>query len=254
MPPDRSTRDAAEALLAFGIMVAEGKADDVPKVAYRRAHESLSSDPIARSAAPTWLMRASTPQILWAHLRSKATGSGSWAIRRDEMHDGITPVLDALAEQPSPVDEPVVVALGRLGSDQVTDAWRRALVRRESDPEAAITAARSMLESVLKTILDDRNVSYDDGLELPKLFKLIQGELGLAPNEQTEAQFRAVLGASATIVQGIGSIRNKVSDAHGRGRNSYRAGSRHAGLVVNLAGAMAVFLVETAEQRASQDS
>lgn len=252
MPNERPTRDAAEALLSYGIMVAEGKADDVPKAAYRQAHEPLLSDPVARSAAPAWLIRASTPQILWAHLRSKATGSGSWAMRRDEMHDGITPVLDALAEQPSPVDEAVVVALGRLGSDHVTDAWRRALVRRESDPEAAITAARSMLESVLKTILDDRRVSYDDGLELPRLFKLVQGELGLAPNDQTEDQFRAVLGACATIVQGIGSIRNKVGDAHGRGRSSYRAVPRHAGLAVNLAGAMAVFLIDTAEQHASR--
>ncbi|MGH2901830.1 MAG: abortive infection family protein, partial [Solirubrobacteraceae bacterium] len=132
----------------------------------------------------------------------------------------------------------------------MTDAWRRALVRRDADPDGAITAARSMLESVLKTVLDDRNQPYDEGTDLPKLFKLVQKELDLAPASQTEDQFRAILGACSTVVQGLGSSRNKVGDAHGQGRSGYRAAPRHAALAVNLAGAMAMFLVKTAEARA----
>ena len=48
-----------------------------------------------------------------------------------------------------------------------------------------------------------------------------------------------------TVVNGFGSVRNRTSDAHGQGRKAYRPAERHAALAVNLAGAMALFLMET---------
>ena len=51
------------------------------------------------------------------------------------------------------------------------------------------------------------------------------------------------------MVNGLGSIRNRDSDAHGQGRKSYRPAERHAALAVNLAGSMALFLMETHEAR-----
>lgn len=38
-------------------------------------------------------------------------------------------------------------------------------------------------------------------------------------------------------------------DAHGAGRKRYRPAERHAALAVNLAGSMALFLIETHEAR-----
>jgi hypothetical protein len=46
-------------------------------------------------------------------------------------------------------------------------------------------------------------------------------------------------------------MRNRLSDAHGRRRTAARPLERHANLAVNLAGAMATFLVETLEARKS---
>jgi hypothetical protein len=40
-------------------------------------------------------------------------------------------------------------------------------------------------------------------------------------------------------------LRNKLSDAHGRGKAGGRPKPRHASLAVNMAGALATFLVET---------
>lgn len=54
-----------------------------------------------------------------------------------------------------------------------------------------------------------------------------------------------------TIVNGLGSLRNKISDAHGQGRAPIRPAVRHAQLAVNLAGSVASFLVETWESRVS---
>ncbi|MCD6726893.1 MAG: abortive infection family protein [Solirubrobacteraceae bacterium] len=122
-----------------------------------------------------------------------------------------------------------------------------------TDPEGAITAARSLLESVCKTILEDMTVEYDDrDDDLPKLYKRVSKALTLAPSDHTEEQFKAILGGCTTVVNGLGSIRNRASDAHGHGRKSYRPGSRHAALAVNLAGATALFLMETYEARQSE--
>ncbi|MDO8532932.1 MAG: abortive infection family protein [Dehalococcoidia bacterium] len=47
------------------------------------------------------------------------------------------------------------------------------------------------------------------------------------------------------MVEGVGAMRNKLSDAHGKGMNSPVPDDRHAELAVILAGAIALFLVKT---------
>lgn len=49
--------------------------------------------------------------------------------------------------------------------------WDAALAKVASDPEGAITAARTTLESVCKHICDDRSVAYEAGWDLGKLHK-----------------------------------------------------------------------------------
>lgn len=47
------------------------------------------------------------------------------------------------------------------------------------------------------------------------------------------------------LANGIGTLRNRLSDSHGRGGKAVRPSARHASLAVNMAGALATFLVET---------
>lgn len=243
--------EAAAQYLGFGVTVAEGHHADVPKPAFSAALQHMLSDPIARKLVPAFVPRCVTPELLWGHLRSKATGSGSWEIRRSVMHEAIDPVLDALVNSDlGPADDLVAGAVARLNSESVRDAWTRALERRATDPEGAVTAGRTLLESTCKTILDDHGEAYNEGDDLPALYKGVQKVLHLSPAEQTEDRFRAILGACTTIVKELGSVRNRHSDAHGTGRTRYRLDPRHASLVVNLAGSMALFLIETNEARA----
>lgn len=101
----------------------------------------------------------------------------------------------------------------------------------------------------MKTILDDRGVPYADRDDLPALYKSVQKVLKLAPSDHTEDQFKAILGACTTVVKELGSLRNRISDSHAPGRKVYRPAARHAALAVNLAGSMALFLMETHEAR-----
>ena len=245
-----TAEEAAAQYLAYGITVAEGSPEAISVRDFRAARDRMLDDAVARRLAPPFIARCKTPDLLWGYLRSKATGSGSWAIRRDVMHDAVDPILDALAGATlGPTDDLVSSAVARLDSESVRDAWTRAVERRDLEPEAAVTAARSLLESTLKTILDDSGEDYAEGDDLPKLYGRVQKVLKLSPAEQTEDRFRAILGACTTIVKELGSVRNRHSDAHGAGRKRYRVAGRHAALAVNLAGAMALFLIETYEAR-----
>lgn len=247
---DWTAIDAGEALLTYAISIAERGPDQVALRDYKAAHVRLLGDPAARRAASTLLARLRTPELMWGHLRSVATGSGSWQLRREAAHELIDPALDALHERAeSPVDELVTGATARLDAESVRAAWSRAVERRESDAEGAITMARTLLESTLKTILDDRGIAYKHDDDLPALYRAVSAELGMAPAAYSEQSFKQILGGCHSVVVGLGSLRNRAGDAHGSGRTSYRPAPRHATLAVNLAGAMALFLIETHEAR-----
>lgn len=117
--------------------------------------------------------------------------------------------------------------------------------RRATDPEGAITAARTLLETVCKHILDEQGLVYVDTDDLPKLYKATAGSLNLSPSQHTEQVFRQILGGCQAVVEGLGAVRNRHSDAHGRGKQGVRPLPRHAELAVNLAGTMATFLIAT---------
>jgi hypothetical protein len=50
------------------------------------------------------------------------------------------------------------------------------------------------------------------------------------------------------VVNELGSLRNRLGDAHGKGKGGVRPAPRHSELAVNLAGSIALFLVETAKK------
>lgn len=128
-------------------------------------------------------------------------------------------------------------------------AWSKALERRTSDPEGAITSARTLIEAVCKHILDEGKQDYDDGAELPKLYKQAAEFLNLAPSQHTEQVFKQILGGCTAVVEGLGALRNRLSDAHGKGKIASRPAPRHAELAVNLSGALAMYLLATWQAR-----
>ena len=69
--------------------------------------------------------------------------------------------------------------------------------------------------------------------------------LNIAPSQHSEPIFKQILGGCTAVVEGLGALRNRLSDAHGQGKRPVRPAARHAELAVNLAGAMATFLVTT---------
>ena len=95
--------------------------------------------------------------------------------------------------------------------------WEKALARRTADPEGAITVARTLLETVTKRILDEMGESYGDKDDLPKLYGRATAALDLAPSQHEAEPIKMILGGAVQVANGIGTLRNRFSDAHGRG-------------------------------------
>lgn len=213
---------------------------------YRQLRGELINDPLLRNKLPPFVRTCRYPWQFWTFITKKSkTHKG----RREYLNGKFGPLLAEFEEaSQAPSDAPVAEALTALNSDAISKSWTSALERRLDDPDGAITAARTLLESVCKHILDDAGVKYQHS-NLPKLYKLTAETLQLAPDPKTETVFQSVLSGCTDVVVGIGSIRNKLGDAHGKGRSSVKPDARHAELAVNVAGAVATFLVQTWEAR-----
>lgn len=184
----------------------------------------------------------------WPFIKNKL---GSYAERRAYIWQEFTPLLDFLeGKNKAPHDEVTSLVLKQFDSEGVHGAWQRALERRNADPEGAITSARTLLETVCKHILDTKGIIYNSNkIELHELYKLAANELSLSPSQHTEDVFKQILGGCSAIINGLGTLRNRLGDAHGKGRAPVRPASRHAELAVNLAGALSLFLISTLNER-----
>ncbi len=149
----------------------------------------------------------------------------------------------------SPADSGISATLAAFDPTQVHARWEAALERRTSEPEGAITLARTLLEDVCKWILDQAGETWLESEDLPSLYRKLSKLLKLAPDDHTEQVFKQILGSCQSVVESLGALRNKLGDAHSTGPKRARPQSRHAELAVNLAGAMATFLVSTCDAR-----
>lgn len=109
-----------------------------------------------------------------------SSGNGSWGVRRDHIYESFTPFLDHLEKgNQSPSDENISESISSFDANGVHNAWQKALQRRLDDPEGAITAARTLLETVCKHILDETGVDYSKD-DLNKLYGKTAEALNLA--------------------------------------------------------------------------
>ena len=237
--------DHTETLQNLLISQATGGGEDDAE--YIRLRQMVLSNSALDPLLPKFLRTCRNLAQFWQFIKFKF---GTYAERRNYIWEEFRPMLAAIEQDGlAPSDSVVTQTLQKFDASHVQGAWSKALERRSSDPEGAITSARTLIESVCKHILDESGITYDDGLDLPKLYKLTAETLKLAPSQHTEQVFKQILGGCTAIVEGLGSLRNRLSDAHGKGKIGSKPASRHAELAVNLSGALAIYLLATWEAR-----
>lgn len=219
---------------------------------YANLRRVLIADSALNDLLPQFVRKCRDLEAFWAYIKGKA---GSYAGRSEFIREAFAPLFDQLEGQnAAPGDGIATDALKTFDADGVHAIWAKALARRHTDPEGAITLARTLLETVTKRILEESDKSYSDKDDLPKLFSSAAEALNLAPNQHSQEPIKSILGGAMSLVNGIGTLRNRLSDSHGRGgKLPVKPSQRHANLAVNTAGAIATFLVETYLDRVTKE-
>jgi hypothetical protein len=150
-------------------------------------------------------------------------------------------------EEVTPVDIEVTTQLSRPKYRSLIQQWFKASERLPVDKDGAITAARTLLESSCKLILDELSETYDASADLPKLYTQASSKLGISAASHIDRILKSIFGSVHNIVQNVGELRNKAGDSHGKGKDAIIVSSAQAQLAVNLAGSISAFLIATLE-------
>lgn len=138
--------------------------------------------------------------------------------------------------------EPIGLAFSKLRQSAVREDWLIAYTRINDNPPAAITAARTLLEGVLKTIITERHQTPDSTGDLQKLLKQAEEVLGfLKPSQQSEHQ---LLSGLTTTANGLAALSNAAGDRHGVVPGTSIDDPFVSNLCVQAAGTVALFLLD----------
>ena len=219
-------------------VIARATGSDFDNQLYTTVRTKLIRNKALENLLPEWIKTKRTIDQFWTFIKGRFS---TYQERRDFLWDEFSPILNYLEKKStSPLEESIV-----FDEAHIHIQWQKALKRMQTEPEGAITSARTLIESILKYILDEQGIEYNDGAELPDLYKEVAKSLNLAPEQHQEQIFKQILGSASGVVSGLGALRNKLGDAHGKSKKSVEPSERHSELAVNLAGSMTIFLFKT---------
>ena len=221
------------------MFVAKATGEATSESNYRELRLNLINNLDVKVKLPRFVHTCRTLGEFWGFIKDI---DGSYAGRRSYLANEFNEVLTYLENNIStPADNANNNILNNVDSANIRSMWQRALDRRASDPEGAITLARTLLEATCKYILDELKIEYNEQADLPKLYGLVASNLNLSPSQHIEPIFKQILGGCHSVVQGLGALRSKLGDAHAQGKSGVKPASRHAEFAVNLSGTMATF-------------
>lgn len=149
-------------------------------------------------------------------------------------------------------------AAARIDAEHISQQVTRMEGAIDSDPDLAIGTAKEFVESICKTILDERSETYGRKDDLPTLVRQTAKTLQLTPADIVDTAkaaetIKRMLMQLATLVQGSAELRNAYGTGHGKSKSGFPQAlkPRHARLAVGAAVTLGVFLYETHEARES---
>jgi hypothetical protein len=238
---DKELYNTIESIQNVLISAATGGEND--EQLYHDLRSKLLAHSGIKNLIPEFIKSNRTLEQFWYMIKHE---DPTYAGRRMFIWDSFSKALNfAENSRLTPAESAVSSKILMLDHTSIKNEWTKALDRKATDPEGAITMSRTLIETTCKSILDKLSVKYDDKLELPKLYKLTANQLKLGPSQHTEVIFKQILNGCQSVVEGLGTLRNKLSDSHGKKEVAAKPSERHAELAVNLAGTMTIFLFES---------
>jgi hypothetical protein len=181
-----------------GILIAAATGGSADNHVYEYLRREFIRNEGIKNLLPPFVRTYRNLGAFWPYIKNEA---GTYAERRQIISGAFTPLMDWLeGRHNAPGDKVVSDAFETFDADGVHAVWVKALARRTTDAEGAITVARTLLETVCKRILDECLVSYTDKEDLPKLYAMTAKALNLAPDQHSEEPIKAILGGATNLV------------------------------------------------------
>jgi hypothetical protein len=135
----------------------------------------------------------------------------------------------------------LALSAAKIESWEIRRQWIKVVSRLEKSPDAAVTAARTMIETTCKVILKEHTRT-----------ELQEGDLGRLVKEACKClklsswcdSIRAGIGS---ILNGIAQVSNEAGDRHGSSRKNLLP-LKDAHFIVNLAFSLSLFLLESRKE------
>ncbi|MET9660345.1 abortive infection family protein [Streptomyces sp. NPDC006510] len=147
-------------------------------------------------------------------------------------------------------------AVARIDTEYISQQVTRMEGAVDTEPELAIGTAKEFIESICKTILDERQEPHGKNDDVPTLVRKTTKVLQLMPDDidstaRAADTIKRMLMNLATLVQGSAELRNAYGTGHGKSKMQaqQRLTPRHARLAVGSAATLGVFLYETHDAR-----
>lgn len=118
------------------------------------------------------------------------------------------------------------------------------------DTDLAIGTAKELLETTCKSILRQKNETINSDWTLPQLLKATTNSLDFTPKEagdpeKAEKAIKQILGGIASIVQGVGELRNGYGTGHGKDSDFIGLEIKYAKLLVGVVSEIAILYLAT---------
>ncbi|BBY58492.1 abortive infection family protein [Mycolicibacterium sarraceniae] len=118
-----------------------------------------------------------------------------------------------------------------------------------SDPAAAISSSKNLVESLFRIILDHSGVTYGQRDDIPQLYRYVADLLELKADSVPQSakgseSAQQILRTLVTTIQSLAELRNELGIGHGQSKRSV-ALARHARLALNATVTVAEFVLDT---------
>lgn len=148
---------------------------------------------------------------------------------REQLHTIISP-------------NPIGLSFSRISETSFRIDWIEANRRIPIDPPGAITAARTLLEATLKTIIQERNKKPDNSGNLAKLVRQTEKVLDFKPADHSAEH--QIFSGLASVLNGLASLSNEAGDRHGTVGGLGIDDPTIAELCVNASGTIGILFIE----------
>lgn len=135
-------------------------------------------------------------------------------------------------------------------SEYINAQHRQMYESIETNPSDAIGKAKELLESCAKTLLDQKNISYNElDDNVPKLMKTLIKVMQVAPTDTADESIKRIIACFSNFTHGLCELRNKHGSGHGKTNSFIALSPTHAQFVVDSTMSVVNFLWKICQEQ-----